>query len=205
MSDLLAPRDSVPLLTSLSLLERAKVRDPEAWRRLVHLYGPLVYRWCQRWGLAQEDVADVFQEVFQAVSIQIVSFRRDRPKDSFRGWFWTITRHKIMDHFRRQGKQPRAAGGSDAAQRLLDLPEQLPDEEDAADEGGIVHRALDMIRGDFAPHTWQAFCRLTIDGHTAGEVAADLGITPEAARMAKSRVLGRLRQEFAGLAEVPRI
>jgi RNA polymerase sigma-70 factor (ECF subfamily) len=203
MNDPLVPLDDVPLATSLSLLERVKARDPEAWRRLVRLYGPLVYRWCQRWALAQEDVADIFQEVFQAVSGQIAVFHRDRPNDSFRGWFWTITRHKIMDHFRSQGKQPRATGGSDAAQRLLDLPEQLPEEDDEADESGIVHRVLEMIRGDFAPHTWQAFWQLTIEGQTSGEVAADLGITPEAARMAKSRVLGRLRQELAGLAEGP--
>src|SRR5262245_60137660 len=58
-----------PSSTSPSLLARVKASDQEAWRRLVHLYGPLIYGWCRRWQLAAEDVADVFQEVFQAVAV----------------------------------------------------------------------------------------------------------------------------------------
>ncbi len=33
--------------TSTSLLRRVKARDPDAWQRLVNLYGPLVYRWAR--------------------------------------------------------------------------------------------------------------------------------------------------------------
>src|SRR5262249_24884175 len=68
--------------TSLTLLERVKSRDQDAWRQLVHIYGPLVYQWCGRWQLGADDVADVFQETFQAVAAQIDGFRRDRPGDS---------------------------------------------------------------------------------------------------------------------------
>ena len=39
--------------TSLSLLERARNRDSEAWRRLVELYSPLVFFWARRAGLAE--------------------------------------------------------------------------------------------------------------------------------------------------------
>ena len=39
---------SDPGSVSSTLLERLKARRPEAWERLVDLYGALVYRWC-RW------------------------------------------------------------------------------------------------------------------------------------------------------------
>jgi RNA polymerase sigma-70 factor (ECF subfamily) len=191
----------VPGSTSVSLLERVKAHDQDAWRRLVQLYGPLVYQWCRRWELRHDDVADVFQEVFQAVAAQIPSFRRDRPGDSFRGWLWTITRHKLADHFRRQGRVPLAAGGSDAQQRLLELPEPPTETDPSATDGSLVHRALEHIRGEFEERTWTMFWRATVDGHATRDIAADLGVTPDAVRVAKSRILKRLRQELTDLGE----
>src|SRR2546421_498298 len=35
--------------TSLTLLERARGRDADAWARLVGLYAPLVDAWCRHW------------------------------------------------------------------------------------------------------------------------------------------------------------
>ncbi|MBY0522916.1 MAG: sigma-70 family RNA polymerase sigma factor [Gemmataceae bacterium] len=188
-------RSQAPGSTSLSLLERVQAQDKDAWNQLVHLYGPLVYQWCRRWQLQAEDAADVLQDVFQAVAARIRSFRRDRPGDSFRGWLWSITRHKIGDHFRKKSQEPQATGGSDALERLCDLPDQPPPEADDDPAGqGMVHRAVDLIRPEFEERTWRAFWRVALEGHATKDVAADLGVTPDAVRMAKSRVLRRLRQ-----------
>src|SRR5688572_4263442 len=100
--------------TSSSLIDRVQARDAEAWRRLAHIYGPLVYRWTQKAGLQESDAADVSQEVFRAVASHVTEFRRDRPDATFRGWLWTITRNKIHDFFRRRAGEPEARGGSDA-------------------------------------------------------------------------------------------
>ncbi len=54
--------------TSLSSLQRALVHEPDAWERLVGLYTPLVHHWCRQSGIAQQEVADVTQEVFAAVA-----------------------------------------------------------------------------------------------------------------------------------------
>src|SRR4051812_43084854 len=69
--------------TSLSLLERVRGNQAGAWERLVDLYAPLVYHWCRRAGLSADDAADVFQEVFRAVTAHIAEFRRDRAGDTF--------------------------------------------------------------------------------------------------------------------------
>src|SRR3954467_15472366 len=99
--------------TSRSLLERVRADDAAAWDRLVALYAPLVLHWCRRWDLQDQDSADVFQEVFQAVARHIADFRKDNEGDTFRGWLRTITRNKVRDHFRRAGRQPCGAGGTD--------------------------------------------------------------------------------------------
>src|SRR5215472_3876541 len=77
--------------TSPSLLERVKADDPAAWDRLVGLYAPLVYRWCRRADLPEQEIADVFQDVFYAVATHIAAFRREGAGDTFRGWLRTIS------------------------------------------------------------------------------------------------------------------
>jgi RNA polymerase sigma-70 factor (ECF subfamily) len=201
-SDLSGSPQDGPGTTSVSLVDRLKRDDPEGWRRHVRLYGPLIYRWCRRGRLQPEDAADVVQEVFRTVAARIRDFRRDRPGDSFRGWLWTITRYKIGDYLRRLQRQPSAPGGSDHQIGLLNLPEELPDDEDsAADFSALVHRAMDLVRVEFADKTWRAFWRTAVEGVAAKDAAEELGVSPDAVRMAKSRVLRRLREEMPDLAD----
>ena len=132
----------VPETTSSSLIDRVKLRDSEAWQRLVRLYGPLIYRWCRASSLQPNDAGDVVQDVFRSVLTGVESFRKDQAGDSFRGWLWTITRNKIRDHIRRRAGHPEATGGTDAQQQFQQVPEQPPDETDTelptADAGCFI-------------------------------------------------------------------
>ena len=107
--------------TSLTLLERLRDNESEAWRIMVSLYRPLICHWCIRAGVRQDDVEDVAQEVFRVAALSIEKFRRERPGDSFRGWLRGITRNFTLLYFRRQNAQPQASGGTDAFQRLDEL------------------------------------------------------------------------------------
>jgi RNA polymerase sigma-70 factor (ECF subfamily) len=187
--------------TSRSLLDRARAADAEAWDRIVGLYGPLVFHWCRRWDLQEHDIADVFQDVFQAVASHIAEFRKERPGDTFRGWLRIITRNKVNDHFRRLGREPGGAGGTDAQLRLADLP--APDaESEPADrdfDSVLFRQALELIRSEFEERTWQAFWRTAVDDVAPKDVAVELAMSPGSVRVAKCRVLHRLREEFGQL------
>jgi RNA polymerase sigma-70 factor (ECF subfamily) len=187
--------------TSRSLLERARADDSAAWERLVGLYAPLVFGWCRRWGLPEQDAADVLQEVFQAVVAHLAGFRSGREGGTFRGWLRTIAHNKVQDHFRRAGRQPRAAGGSDAQARLAQVPGAEAPGSDGGEpeERGLFLRALELIRGDFEERTWQAFWRTAVDGRAPRDVADELGMSAGGVRVAKSRVLHRLREELGDL------
>jgi RNA polymerase sigma-70 factor (ECF subfamily) len=189
--------------TSRSLLERARTDDPAAWDRMVALYAPLVYRWCRRWDLPEQEIADVFQDVFQAVAAHLADFRRDRPGDTFRGWLRAIARNKVHDHFRRVGREPGGAGGTEAQLRFARLPAEAPVDDDPGlerPEGGLFDRALDLVRGEFEERTWRAFWLTAVEDRAPADVAAELGMTPGAIRVAKSRVLRRLREELGEIA-----
>jgi RNA polymerase sigma-70 factor (ECF subfamily) len=196
-------RESSTGSTSRSLIRRAAVQDPVAWERLTQVYSPLVYQWCRRLELQPQDAADVVQEVFGSLLRSLQGFRRDRPGDSFRGWLWTVTRNKIRDHQRRSPAGRRAAGGSVARRLLEQLPDQAPEEEDQTQVGQVqaelAQRALALMQRDFEEHTWQAFWKTAIEHKTGPQAAEELGMSVAAVYMAKSRVLRRLRAEFAEL------
>lgn len=188
-----------PGSTSSGWLRKLRQGEADAWRRLVHLYGPLVYAWCRQQGLRPPDAADVVQEVYRSVTGAVADFQ-PTPDGSFRGWLWTITRNKLRDHFRRLPAQPPAAGGSDAQQRLLALPEgDAPEPNEASNTTRLVRQALERIRPEVAERTWQAFWRAAVDGQSPAAVAAELGLSEASVRQAKSRVLRRLRQELGDL------
>jgi RNA polymerase sigma-70 factor, ECF subfamily len=191
--------------TSRSLLERVRAADAGAWERLVALYAPLAAHWCRRWAVAEQDVGDVLQEVFQAVFAAIGRFRKEGAGDTFRGWLRTVTHNKVRDHWRRRGREPGGVGGSDAQRRLAQLPMPPGPEGDGgapdAAERGLFFRALELVRGDFEERTWQAFWRTAVEDRAPRDVAAELGMSPGAVRVAKSRVLHRLREELGDLLE----
>jgi RNA polymerase sigma-70 factor (ECF subfamily) len=184
------------------LLDRVRRRDAEAWRRLLHLYTPLVRHWCARWDVRGVDAEDVAQEVFQAVAAGIDRFHRDRAGDTFRGWLRGITRNKLLDFFRRNNQHPRAQGGTDAHRQLQEVPEPGADPDDSDTQlSALYHRALALVRDEFEDRTWQMFWRVVVDGRAPAAVAAEMDVTPVAVRVAKSRVLTRLRLEVGDLFE----
>jgi RNA polymerase sigma-70 factor, ECF subfamily len=190
-------------VTSVSLLQRANVGDQAAWYRLVCLYTPLVSHWCTRRGVPSPDVDDILQEVFQAAARGLTEFQRDRVGAAFRGWLFGIARHKIQQFHRRRNSQPLAAGGSAAAQQILELADSDAGElaaEPADDSPQILkelfRNVLEMIKVEFEARTWSAFWRTVVDGQRAVDVGHELGLSSAAVRMAKCRVLRRAREEL---------
>jgi RNA polymerase sigma-70 factor, ECF subfamily len=190
-------RSCDPDATSRSLLLRAREGDAAAWRRLV----TLVVAYVRRLGLGPADVEDVFQDVFQAAARKLSTFRRESPNHSFRAWLKVIALNKTRDHARRNSDEARAAGGTLAQMRLdrVESPaEFVAPESPAPDhaESLVLRRALDTIRDSFKAATWRAFESTVLEGRAPCDVAPELGMTAGAVRVAKSRVLQRLREEL---------
>jgi len=191
--------------TPRSLLARLEAKDEAAWDRLVGLYAPLVVHWCRKYHLSEQDSADVVQNVFQAIATHISTFRKEKPGDTFRGWMRRITQNKVHDHYRRLGREPGGVGGTEAQIWFSQLPESDESEggEPVQDEGelSLFARGLELIRTEFEERTWKAFWRTAIESQTTKDTASELGMTVGAVRVAKSRVLRRLREELGDLIE----
>jgi RNA polymerase sigma-70 factor (ECF subfamily) len=190
-------------LTSLSLVEGLMTNDSIYWDRFVTLYGPIVALWIRKAGIASSHYDDLQQEIFVAISKSIAQYRHDpNASGSLRRWMWGIARNKVSDHWRSELKQAAAAGGSTALQKIKELPfepfeETIPGLAEKV-RGELVSRALQILERDFEERTWQAFHRTVVEEQTTGEVAESLGMTTQAVRQARFRVLKRLRQELGG-------
>src|SRR5262249_954746 len=184
--------------TSLTLLDLAKKGNASAWRQLEFLYRPLVHWWCHQRGLGQEDAEDVIQEVFQAVSQGIPGFTKG-PKGTFRGWLRGITRHKLADHYRRRGDEFQAPASDILEAVSVDRAGSSTEEVPLTEKTILVRRALELVRPEFRPQTWEASWRVVVEGDAALDVATALGMSVGAVYTAKSRVLARLREVLEDL------
>jgi RNA polymerase sigma-70 factor (ECF subfamily) len=182
--------------TPPSLLERLrKPSEQRAWEQFVQLYTPLLFAWARRLGLAEDDAADLVQDVFTLLVQKLPEFTYDRHQ-RFRGWLWTVTLNKWREK-RRRRQASAIDGQADLAQIADADPVAAFDEADY--RRYIMSRALQLMQSDFQPSTWKACWEHVVSGRPAAEVAAELGITTGAVYVAKCRVLRRLRQELEGL------
>jgi RNA polymerase sigma-70 factor (ECF subfamily) len=183
------------------LLQRALQQQPDAWDKLVNLYGPLVYRWCRRWGLQPKDAENVGQEVFVRVFQGLPRLRGDRPGDSFRAWLRQIVRNCCRDHARQQKRIAQPTGGNDALERMAEVKDDDPElaVADREDNSVLHQQAVQLIRREFSDRDWTIFQRLVINDESPAAIASDLNASANAVYLVKSRVLRRLREEFAEL------
>jgi RNA polymerase sigma-70 factor, ECF subfamily len=180
--------------TSASLLERLRRPDDQpAWSRFVDIYTPLLFHWARRVGLQEPDAADLIQDVFQVLVRKLPEFTYDKGR-SFRGWLRTVLLNQWRTGLRRRAEQPldeneSRLAGPDGADVFMDKEHR----------DYLIGRAMQVMRTDFQPATWQACWEHVGRGRPASEVAAELGLTVKAVYLAKARVLRRLREELEGL------
>lgn len=191
--------------TSMTLLEKIRSGDPDAWSRTVELYRPLLIYWCRRGG-AGEEAEDLAQEIFLAAAVGIGDFRRDRPGDSFRGWLRGVARNKLLERLRRRGRMVgEGLGGTRAGEILAAQADPLgPGDEDPGEKRetrALYLRALELVRGEVEERTWTVFWRSAVDENSTRDVAAEFGTTTAAVRQAKSRVLRRLKEVVGDLVD----
>jgi len=142
--------------------------------------------------LQEQDAADLVQDVLLVLVRKMPEFQYQRDR-TFRGWMRTVLMNKWRDRQHRGPAAPLDSGVQPVA----------PDDSDNLEEREyrlfVLGRALRLMVDDFEPSTWQACWETVVVGRPAAEVAVELGITVNAVYLAKSRVLGRLRRDLAGL------
>ncbi len=182
--------------TSLTWLGRMVATPNGAdWQRLANIYPPLLKAWLHRAGVPTSDRDDLVQEVLVVVVRQIQEFDH-RGSGAFRAWLRGILANHIRKYFR-----DRAIPAAFDLEQFGRVDTALSQQWDRDHDAFLVSKAMAAIEGDFAPSTWRAFRMSTLEGRSAANVAAALGLSVNSVLLAKSRALKRLRAELAGLVE----
>lgn len=181
------------LESSSSLVNGLRKDSPEAWRRLVRLYVPILGRWCRRRGLQDSDADDVIQKVL-IDALRGISGFEPRGPGSFLKWLLTIANRRVQDLRRWQQRHPAEPVGSDVDGIAAEAESSDLTGDDL--RGPLLRRALDLVRDEIEATTWQAFWLTVVEERATAQVAEQLGISVNAVRLAKSRVLRRLREEL---------
>jgi len=193
--------DDSPLTRASLLVQIRDGANHGAWQEFMKLYSPVVYGFARKRGLQDADAADLMQDVMRSVSSAIGRLDYDRKQGSFRGWLFTITRNKVFNFFTARKIRPQGSGDS-STNRIL---EEQPDSGDGSDEWELEYQkrlaslAMERVKHEFQPNTWQAFWLTAVEGVAAAEAARQVGISPGAVYVAKSRILARLKEEVESM------
>lgn len=189
--------------TRITLLNRIRDgSDTDAWGEFARLYGPVVYGFARKRGLQDADAADLVQDVLRSVARNAERLNYDPKRGTFRGWLYTVARNKIYNFLSANKNRPKASGDSGTHERLDHVPETRDDPEAVWEleyQRRLSAKAMDRVKHEFQPNTWQAFWGTAVEGRAAGDVGSELKMTSGAVYVAKSRVLARLRDEVQQL------
>lgn len=189
--------------TSPTLLGRVQQNDPRAWQTLVDLYSDYIRALLLRNHCQADELDDLTQDVLVTLARKIPDFRPQEHKGAFRGWLKTIVRSKAVDAYRRNKGNPTAEGGTEARIRLQEISvpiESMPDVEEDSDPQEqtalkrLYLRAMKLVQAECDPRTWQMFYQVVVENKPAAELARETGVSAASIRMAKSRILRRMRE-----------
>jgi RNA polymerase sigma-70 factor (ECF subfamily) len=150
--------------------------------------------------LQDADAEDVTQDILLKLTRKLQAFAYD-PSRRFRGWLKTVAHHAWRDFADSRRDAERTAGAGRAPERVLTLEarEDLAQKLEEAFDLELLEVAKMRVRLRVAPHTWEAFRLVALEGLPVAEVAARVRLQVAMVYVAKSKVQKMLREEIEKL------
>ncbi len=197
---------STPSTRASLLLRLRDAQDHQAWIEFVALYEPVAYRLLRRRGLQDADARDVMQELLMAVSRSIDRWDPAKERGSFRGWLRRVARNLVINWLKKNERRVLSTEDADVQAMLEMLPADSGPETVEFDHElrrAMFQQAAQQVRAEVRPATWQAFWETAVVGTSPADAAQKLGMEVVAIRVAKCRVLARLRAAVTDLEKAP--
>jgi RNA polymerase sigma factor (sigma-70 family) len=177
------------------LLRAHSAGDARAFAKLYDRYDRPCFQFIRRTlGSAHSEAAeDLHQETWLAVSNSAATF--DARKASFAAWLYTIARHKVWDHFRRQKVAVLASARDDAAVMMLPDTGLTPLEQVESRE--LAQRLITALEA-LPLEQRSAFVMFAHAGLSLEEIAHATGVAVETAKSRLRYARAALRHALAG-------
>ena len=201
--------------TRSSLLMRVRDwADERSWREFHQRYHRLILAMALQSGLTRAEAEDVIQETLLSIAKKMPGFVYDREVGSFERWIRAVTRHRILDQFRK--RQP-GEGDPEALLNPVEtvegevLPEALTHEPALLDDGGwdaawdaawqttVLEAAIQKLRFRSRPEHFQIFHYSFVKEMGAPAVSRMLGVGLAQVYVVRHRLMRELKDEVARL------
>lgn len=168
-----------------TLLARANDGDGAAFARFLHIVTPTLRAVIRRrgGGLPPDLHEDILQEVLLTIHLKRQTWRRDAP---VRPWLYALTRYKVVDAFRKRG--------ATVTLPIEEFADVLPEENAAVP---LTDRDAEVMLGLIDARSAGLVRAVALDGKSAEEAGAPLGLSAGATRV----VLHRAMRRLSGFAE----
>jgi RNA polymerase sigma-70 factor (ECF subfamily) len=177
-----------------SLLARLAVgSDSSAWGDFLDRYGDLIHRFAARRGLQPADADDVTQEVLLSLTRSMPGFHYDPEKGKFRSYLKTVVLRAVIRKSRQNDREFALEEIEAAVARAAD-DAAIDDVWENEWRQHHLRQAMRAIGVEFNSADRAAFARYAVEGRSAQEAAASLGMTVDQVYQAKSRILKRIGQ-----------
>jgi RNA polymerase sigma-70 factor (ECF subfamily) len=186
----IVPAESTALELDRATLDRARARDPIAWRAFVVRYEGPVFALLSRMAGVGPHVEDLAQETFLRAFRALPAFDPDGAA-RVSTWLLTIATRLVIDA-RKKKRLPM--GPVDADLKLLDP--STPETELARRE---LRRRIAVAASELDVHQWAAFLLADLHGFTTAEIAEALSIPANTARTRLFRARQHMRAALRDL------
>lgn len=196
--------DSLPTRASL-LLRLQDLDDHSSWIEFFDRYRWFIFGIALRMGLSRQDAEEVVQDTVISVSRGLPSFSYNPTKGSFKGWLMRVTQHKVVDQFRKLGRQVPTDGlpGENATTAEAAVDQPFDAFWEAEWQHNLLQVATDQLRLAVSPRNFQIFDWTVRMGRTAEETAKAFGISTVLVRVTKFRVLHEFKRILRRLEKEP--
>ncbi|MCA9174987.1 MAG: sigma-70 family RNA polymerase sigma factor [Planctomycetales bacterium] len=184
------------------LINRLQNGDPAAAAELVAAFEPEIRRYirvrmCSPQMRRLVESVDISQSVFAKffVDVQREGNCPETP-EQLRRLLITMARNKICDHVRRNKAAKRDIRRVDTGNAALETASY---EDPTPSEYLGTREILDAVRAELSDDEL-ALVNARLSGQGWSEIAAELGISPDAARKRHRRIIESMAQHFEGLA-----
>ena len=189
--------------TSLTLLQRLRFLDMEAWERFCSLYEPILMGWLRQRGVPYDAALDIRQECLLVISREIGDFSHTGRPGAFRTWLKRVLGNRLRTSARRYFRESphRELSLADLGEQLADPDSELSRLWDVEHDRRLLDRLIEMVSTQFENKSIQVFREVVLHARDQKAVADELQMSVTAVRAAQSRVMSALRQMAGDLLE----
>lgn len=168
--------------------------DAEAFERLYQRYRSKLYRHLAH----QCGDTRLAEELFQDIWLKVIAARSSyEPLASFATWLFRIAHHRLLDHYRKNGRDALASYADDEVLAAIPAPTNS-DPAHAAEQSAIAMRIQQALAALPAAQR-EAFLMAEAGGMSLEEIAAATSTGRETIKSRLRYALGKLRNSLEDL------